>query len=85
VHLQPARHDLDVGLHVLRVPDLTMVAREARGPGWEGALIGAGAAVLGSIVGNKLRAAAVKASGLPDPFVAIVEDAIALGMTLMAA
>jgi uncharacterized membrane protein len=62
-----------------------LVARDVRGSAWTGALLGAGGAVLGSFAGNKLRAQVVKVSGLPDPFVAIVEDAIALGLGLAAA
>ena len=62
-----------------------LVARDVRGSAWTGALLGPGGAVLGSFAGNKLRAKVVKVSGLPDPLVAIVEDAIALGLGLAAA
>jgi uncharacterized membrane protein len=61
-----------------------VVARDARASAWTGALLGAAGAVLGSYAGNKLRARAVKASGLPDPLVAVVEDVIALGLGLAA-
>jgi uncharacterized membrane protein len=63
----------------------TIVARDARGVAWQGALLGAACAVVGAYAGNKLRAAAVEASGAPDPLVAIVEDVLAIGLAFAAA
>jgi uncharacterized membrane protein len=62
-----------------------IVARDARGSAWLGALLGAGSAVAGAFAGNKLRAAAVEASGAPDPLIALVEDVIAIGLAFAAA
>jgi uncharacterized membrane protein len=62
-----------------------VVARDARGSAWAGALVGASSAVLGSLAGNKVRAGVVEASGIADPLIAVVEDAIAIGLSLAAA
>jgi len=60
------------------------VAREAgRAVGLPAALGGAGAA-LGSVVGYRLRAGAGRATGLPDPILAVVEDALAIGLGVVA-
>ena len=45
-----------------------------------GALAGASGALMGSLVGYYARRTIVKASGIPDPVVAIAEDALALGV-----
>jgi uncharacterized membrane protein len=44
-----------------------------------GALLGAAGALAGAFGGNRARAAAVRATSLPDPAVALVEDAVAAG------
>lgn len=43
-----------------------------------GGLLGAGAAVAGAFAGERLRALAGRASGLPDPVVALAEDGVVL-------
>ena len=45
-----------------------------------GALAGASGALMGSVAGYYARRTIVKASGVPDPVVAIAEDALALGV-----
>ena len=44
-----------------------------------GALCGIAAAVAASFLFERLRAAAVRRTGLPDPVVALAEDALAIG------
>ncbi len=46
-----------------------------------GAGVGAAGALLGAFAGNRLRARAVEATGLPDTVFALVEDALALGLS----
>lgn len=58
------------------------VAREAGRAVGLGAGLGAAAAALGAFGGYRLRAAAAEATGLPDPLVAVVEDALAIGIGL---
>jgi uncharacterized membrane protein len=45
---------------------------------WAGALVGAGAALVATYVGWFLRREVVRATGLPDAAVALVEDSIAV-------
>jgi uncharacterized membrane protein len=45
----------------------------------EGALAGAAGAVLAAFVGMTVRARVVRSSGLPDPVIALFEDAVAIG------
>lgn len=52
---------------------------EGRGRAVLGAVLGASGALVGSVVGMRLRAAIVEASGLADPVVALGEDALAIG------
>lgn len=49
-----------------------------------GGAIGTTAAVAGSFAGYSARARLVKALGVPDPAVALVEDALAVGMSFTA-
>ena len=56
------------------------LAREAKRAVGLGAALGAGGAALGSFGGYHLRAAAGRATGLPDPVWAVVEDALAIGL-----
>ena len=43
-----------------------------------GALLGAGAAVAGAFIGERLRAVLGEKTGAPDPLLAVAEDAVAL-------
>lgn len=52
----------------------------ARRPAWIGALLGATAAVGAAYGGYHLRKLADEKLGLPDPVIALVEDAIAVGV-----
>jgi uncharacterized membrane protein len=56
------------------------VRREGR-PAALGAGIGAAGALLGAVAGNRLRARAVEATGLPDTIFALAEDALALALS----
>lgn len=49
-----------------------------------GALIGAAAAAATAFVGNRGRAAAVRATSVPDPVWAILEDGLAVGLGISA-
>jgi uncharacterized membrane protein len=49
-----------------------------------GMLAGAFGAIAGAYLGKALRARIVRASGLPDPLVALAEDAVALGGAIAA-
>lgn len=48
-------------------------------PAWLGALFGAGGAVAGTYAAYELRHRLVKKLRLPDPFVAVAEDVLAIG------
>jgi uncharacterized membrane protein len=48
-------------------------------PVWMGALIGALASAAGSFGGAKLRAVLVRKTGKPDLWIALLEDALAIG------
>ena len=50
-----------------------------------GALLGATGAAIGAYAGFQARTSAVQQSGLPDPAVAAVEDAVALALASLAA
>jgi uncharacterized membrane protein len=45
-----------------------------------GAILGAASAVTAAFAGERLRAAAGKRTGLPDPLVAVAEDAVVLAI-----
>jgi uncharacterized membrane protein len=60
------------------------VARSLNADGRVGALAGAAGALAGAYAGMALRASIVKASGLPDPLVALAEDALAIGGAIAA-
>jgi uncharacterized membrane protein len=55
------------------------VARSLAEDGRSGACIGALGALVGAYAGMAVRSRIVRASGLPDPLVALAEDALALG------
>jgi uncharacterized membrane protein len=57
-----------------------VVCKEARQPVWIGALLGSAAAVAGSFGGYYGRKALGERLHLPDPIVAVVEDALAVGL-----
>lgn len=61
------------------------IAVEARRSPALGAVIGAGAAVLGTQAGYRARVALGEATGIPDPVWGVVEDAaaVALGMSVV--
>jgi uncharacterized membrane protein len=59
-------------------------ARRAGRPMVPGAVLGAAGAVAGSYAGYRLRKAVVERTSLPDPFVALGEDALALGLGSLA-
>lgn len=48
----------------------------------QGALLGATGAVVGSVLGLRARALVGEVTGLPDPVVALAEDALAVGGSL---
>ena len=48
-----------------------------------GFVLGAAGALAGAYLGLRLRTAAVAKSGLPDPVVALAEDAVAVGAALL--
>lgn len=56
------------------------LAREAGRATGFGAALGAAGGALGSFGGYHLRVAAGRATGLPDPVVAVAEDALAIGL-----
>lgn len=60
------------------------VVHGARGRALGGALIGAAAAAVTAFVGNRGRAAAARATSVPDPVWAIVEDGLAVGLGISA-
>lgn len=60
------------------------VARSLGAGGRGGALAGAAGAVLGAYAGMALRTRLVAASGLPDPLVALAEDAVAVSGAIAA-
>jgi uncharacterized membrane protein len=55
------------------------VARALDAGGNAGAVAGAIGAVIGAYAGISLRRTIVRASGVPDPLVALIEDAVAIG------
>ena len=60
------------------------VARSLAADGSSGALAGALGALAGAFGGMAVRSRIVRASGLPDPLVALAEDFLALGGALAA-
>lgn len=56
------------------------VFSSAKRPAWIGALLGAGAAVGAAYGGYHLRKMADEKLSLPDPVIALLEDAIAVGL-----
>jgi len=50
-----------------------------------GALLGASGALVSSFAGYAIRKGAVRASGVPDPLVAVAEDGLAIGIAMVAA
>lgn len=58
--------------------------RGGKEPIVRGALLGMGGAAIGAVGGTKTRAAVVEMTGLPDPAVAIVEDAAAVSLANLA-
>ncbi len=57
-----------------------VVCRESETPGWLGALLGGAAAVAGSYGGYYGRKALGERLHLPDPVIAVAEDALALAV-----
>jgi uncharacterized membrane protein len=57
-----------------------LLTRDARRSWVEGAVAGAAGALVGSFAGYWVRKRVVEKSGLPDPVVAVVEDAAAIGL-----
>lgn len=43
-----------------------------------GGVYGAGAALIGSYLGNRIRKQIVEETGIPDPLIALIEDAVAV-------
>lgn len=60
------------------------VAHGVGGPTWIGSAAGASGAVAGALLGYTGRVQIGQASGLPDPALGVVEDAIAVGIGLLA-
>jgi uncharacterized membrane protein len=58
------------------------VARQARQSQWLGVGVGVGAAVLAAVLGFRLRAWIVRTTRLPDPVIALAEDALAVRLGL---
>ena len=61
-----------------------VVARQAGGPAIRGAAAGAAGSLLGAFGGSRARAAAGRATGVPDPVWGAVEDVLALAIGLLA-